>query len=221
MGNKPKILIRATEKSQEYAISLKNKMNDWASSEIWTEKFSSEKTEKLPLSVLERNISDFDKCVFLLMPDDIIKTSKDEIRLQESNLILDILLSYNYVGKISTIVVLPKNSIAFDLLRVVSWVNHDFSQPADKLAENLEKFIFDAKIVGIGKPRMINKLSIAKLEHSKQSAEDDNSNWDDIRTPDPVTKSQITWEDNVDFVSEMSAPPLSDSFIFNAADGKE
>jgi len=137
MDEKPKIVIVHGSK-KAYAEDLQAAIQEWAQTEIRED--ISGRSGGLTLTGLEKTeqeMSEANKCVFFVTADDLTKEM-----VVDKELLFNIFLSYNLIGKRNTILVIQTEMrVVANLFKAVAFITHDFSKKAYTMSNALkEKF---------------------------------------------------------------------------------
>ena len=144
----PKILIGSSTDGCEYAVKLQEVIKDWADAYVWSSINMDGKSSAL--SYIEEQLDEIDICVFLMVDEDIIKMH-DEPIVNCSDMLLNLFLSYAYIGRRNTFIAMKPNNNPHanlfirrvsDLLRIVNPITYDFVKSIDGLANELKRKLF-------------------------------------------------------------------------------
>lgn len=187
--NKPRILIYANDAGVGFATKLCEVIGEWAMPDIWNDVTT--EGELKTLAFVEGALDMYDACVFLLVNEDIIKIHDDELQ-DCSGLLLNILLSYAYIGRRNTFVAIRPSNNPYgdvfirkvtDLLRVINPIVFDFMKSIELFAFELKNRWFIQSPAGGGsefynKPK--NREKIKRVGTTKA---------EDLKNPDGISET--------------------------------
>ena len=187
--NKPRILICSSNDGAEFSTKLCEVIGEWSIPDIWGNAPSG--SEVKTLAFVEDTLDVYDVCVFLLVNEDIIKIHDDDIQ-SCSELLLNIMLSYAYIGRRNTFIAMkpsnnPHGNVFIrkisDLLRVINPITFDFTKSVELLAFELKKRCFVQSPAG-GDSEFYNKpKNREKIKRVGTTRTEDLKNPDDASLP--------------------------------------
>ena len=136
------ILLCSNKGNQNIAEDLKSILGEWANVEIWENIFGNEDVEIL---TMRRKFLDFDISIIMLTTDVVDILNGKNMQLAKDNLLFEVAMSYSYLGKRNSIIVVDKingdkSSAALSLLEPSAFLYHDFTLPMDTLASKIEQY---------------------------------------------------------------------------------
>lgn len=107
MNKKFRIFIGSSSEQENCSRYLQITLNEWSHSEIWSNgTFSPMETN---IESIEKNFPLFDLFIFIVTPDDIIKSRTKKYYSPRDNVIFEIGVAMGMKGRHSTFMVSPKN----------------------------------------------------------------------------------------------------------------
>lgn len=107
MNKKFRIFIGSSSEQENCSRYLQITLNEWSHSEIWSNgTFSPMETN---IESIEKNFPLFDLFIFIVTPDDIIKSRTKKYYFPRDNVIFEIGVAMGMKGRHSTFMVSPKN----------------------------------------------------------------------------------------------------------------
>jgi len=169
------ILVSSSRKNHMVAEKLRASISKWATVENWCEKFGNR--ENTSLLTFEEGLADVDQSLFVLVQDDIDMINDVVAGILEYDLIFDILISFSYIGKRNTVIVVPEGKKAIlDLIKATAFLEHDFSNSIDSLAEKYQDHCKNSALP-INSRKVREFVQIARSDIKKAAIRDDIFDW--------------------------------------------
>jgi predicted nucleotide-binding protein len=145
------ILICSNEENREHAESLKTNLDTWANVRMWGELFDG----SMPvIKTLFTILGKFDISIVFLTSDVLKILDEKEMQTAKDSLLFELALSYMYIGRKNTIVVVEterKTERKEDLLTLLeleatTFIFHNFSESIEELIAKIELICNQNKI---------------------------------------------------------------------------
>jgi len=160
----PRILVGTSQEQRDYAAQLSSAISEWAKSEVWNETFEA---SQVTLSTVEETMPDYDVYVYLLTTEDIDRLCDGDLH-SSASILLDVFLSYAFIGRRNTIVVLQRsNKAILDLLRVMNFIIYDFTKSIEGLAKEVKKRCINSELKADKRSNKGNREKISIITSGK------------------------------------------------------